>query len=183
MDRSSQFTTKSISVQPHCQSGIGLAIASGFSLLFYSSASLLEAANRAKGLPWHRSFTVRELMESLQTTTIMDVVNLGLNPSGSVAVAGMILFLLYSITMRRRVPTVAIWFNLLLLPLLPYGWAGPLLMLFFPAIILLGGMDGEFLSDGFARVSACGFWTIVLILTLLIRWFHGRSTDLTPTDI
>ena len=153
----------------HSQRNLGIAAA--ISLLIYLIALWSEAACRAGDIGFSEELTWARMIEAYRLTTFDHVMRVEMLPMGVVAVIGMIAAMLTGLFCHRWIP-VWIWAVYLVALLISGGWIGFLILPFVP----FDTLDGEFLDEQLARVTACGFWTALLLAFLLYRFVNRRGS-------
>ena len=151
----------------HHQQNLGIAAA--ISLLIYLVALWSEAAYRAGDIRFSEKLTWARMIEAYRLTTFDHVMRVGMLPMGVVAVIGMIAAMVTGLFRHRWVP-VWVWAVYLVALLISGGWIGILIIPFVP----FDTLDGEFLDEQLARVTACGFWTALLIALLLYGFVKSK---------
>ena len=146
------------------------SIAAMLSLLLYVFALISEAAGICGGIGFNEPLTWPLFIKALGAVGVDDVVRLRTLLCAVVSVPGMLFFVGFPIATRQRVPTKMLAIYLAIL-LAIGGGLGILLLAFVPFVTL----DGEFLVDGAVRYVACGIWTSVVILCLILRRQNKRG--------
>jgi len=147
-----------------------LGIAAAISLLIYLAALWSEAAYRAGDIGFSEKLTWSRMIEAYRLTTFDHVMRVEMLPIGIVAVIGMIGAMVAGLFRHRWVP-VWVWAVYLVVLLISGGLIGLLIIPFVPFCTL----DGEFLDEKLARVSACGLWTAMLLALLLYRFVKSKK--------
>jgi hypothetical protein len=151
--------------------GIGASIA----LVIYLFALWSEAAYHAGGIGFNEDLTWSRMLAAYRVTTFGDMVRLETIPMGVVAVVGMLAGIIAAFIPRRTFPTWGLSIYLVVL-LVSGGWMGMFALVFVP----FDTLDGEFLAEGLARVTACGIWAALVSAVLvhrIVKW--RRSTEQT----
>ena len=144
-------------------------IVAGASLLLYVFALLSEAAYEPGGIGFNEELTWSRMIDADRATRLRHIMGLDVIPLGIVAIAGMIAAIAFAFINGRRIPTsaVAVYAGILLVS---GGWMGLLALAFVP----FDTMDGEFLAEGLARITACGPWTALVLACLGHRLFARK---------
>ena len=137
------------------------SIAASIALLIYLVALWSEAAYHAGGIGFTEDLTWSRILAAYRVTNLDHVMRLEILPMGVVAVIGMLAAIMADFMPNRTFPTWGLFLYVTVL-LISGGWLGLLIIPFVP----FENLDGEFLDDSFARVTACGVWT-TLVLTFL----------------
>lgn len=142
-----------------------VGLMAGVCLLVYLAAVGSEAAYGPGGIGFAEELTWARMSAAYRVTGWADVRALDVTPFGIAAVAGMLTALAAALCGGRVWPTWAISFYAFLL-LGSGGWMGFLMLVWLP---FAGPLDGEFLDDGCARLTAVGLWTACVLFVLVHR--------------
>jgi uncharacterized membrane protein len=152
-----------------------MSIAATLALALFTLATWCEAAYYVSDIEFNELLTWDKMLPALKAVRLSHIERLGgiALPMESIAVAGMLAFIGIGLAPRWRPPTWAIASYIALL-LIAGGWMGIITLLF----CTLQPLDGEFLAEGVARMSACGVWVVVLMVYLGCRISkHRKNTD------
>jgi hypothetical protein len=147
-------------------------IAASIALLIYIVALWNEAAYDPGGIGFAEDLSWSRMNAAYRVTTFAHVMQLEVIPMGVVAVIGMVAAIVAAFMPNRTFPTWGLSLYLVVL-LLSGGWMGLFALVFVP----FDTLDGEFLAEGLARITACGVWTAVVLTFLTHRIVKGRSTE------
>ncbi len=148
-----------------------IGIAASIALLIYLVAVWSEAAYEASDIGFNEDLTWSRMLVAYRLTTFSDMLQLETLPMGVVAVAGMLASILSAFTLNR---TFSIWslFAYVMVLIIAGGWMGLFALVFIP----FDTLDGEFLAEGLARVTATGVWTILVISLLVHQAVKPRNS-------
>lgn len=140
-----------------------IGIAASIALLIYLVAVWSEAAYEASDIGFNEELTWSRMLVAYRLTAFADMLELETLPMGVVAVVGMLASIMSAFVLNR---TFSIWslFAYVIVLIIAGGWMGMFALVFIPFDIL----DGEFLAEGLARVTATGIWAI-LVISLLVH--------------
>lgn len=148
-------------------------IAAGVALVIYLVALWSEAAYDPGGIGFAEDLTWSRMVAAYRVTTVSDAIRLDMLPMGVVAVVGMLSAIVAAFMPKRNIPMWGLSIYTVVL-LITGGWLGLLALVFVP----FDTLDGEFLAEGLARITATGVWTGLVIASFahrIITW--RRDTE------
>lgn len=147
-----------------------LGVAASIALLAYLVALWSEAAYDAGGIGFGEDLTWGRMLAACRVTTFSHAMRLEMIPMGVVAVVGMLAAIAISVIPKGALPTWGVFLYTAIL-LISGSWTGLFVLVFLPFETL----DGEFLAEGWARMGACGIWTLFLLAFLIVRMASRRK--------
>lgn len=139
-----------------------------FSLAVFIAALTSEAAYKTGKIGFNEPLTVQGFLDALLAISTKEIGRLEIGFLDWTAVLGMLLLCGMSFEKFRTIPLMPVVLYSGLLFVLG-GWLGIIALAFLPFAFPL---DGEFISDGFARILAIGVWMAVVVSMLVFRFRH-----------
>ena len=151
-----------------------MSIVATLALSLYVFATWSEAAYYASSIEFNELLTWNKMLPAFAAVRLINIVRLSeaFILMEITAVMGMLASIGIGTTSSWRPPmwAVASYTGVFLLV---GGWVG-----IFVPLFLFQPLDGEFLDEGMARMTACGLWLIILIC-YIINWLtrDGKKTE------